>query len=282
MIKIVVAVFGLASVAYVGLLIWFRMNEDTLLFHPEKGPLAPPPPELHLDYQDVAFPSTGGVALKARLISPRPAGAQAPPGWVLYFHGAAGNVGTAGYNEAWAKFRDVGLGVLAADYRGYGESEGQPSESGFYDDAAAAYVYLRETLHVAASHIVIYGYSLGTGVAIDLATHVQAAGLVVEGAFTSVPARAAELYPYVPVRSLARNRFASLDKIPHVTMPILFVHAREDEAVPLAHGKRLFDAATAPKRFVAVAGGHTTAFKVDGTFFEAIKHFVADLGLPVQ
>ena len=270
-----------SAAAYGGVLVWFHVNEDSLLFHPTKGKLAPAPARLHLDSHDVTLRSSDGTRLVARAIPP-PATVPAPEaGWILYLHGAAGNVGTIGYNEAWARFRQLGLGVFAVDYRGYGESEGRPSEAGCDRDADAAYGYLTETLRIAPSRIVIYGYSLGSAVAIDLAARVAAAGLVVEGALLSVPARGAELYPFLPVSWLARNRFASVDKIARVRMPKLFVHARGDAEVPIAHGRRLFELAAPPKSFQEVAGGHTDAYKVDPRFFAAVARFVVSLGLPL-
>jgi uncharacterized protein len=264
--------------AYVALLVWFRVNEDALLFHPDKGPVIPPPDHLGLQSRDVNFASGDGTALVARLIPP-PNDASV---WILYFHGAAGNVGTLGYNEAWAKFRRLGLGVFAVDYRGYGESGGSPSEAGMYRDAEAAYGYLTNDLHIPPNRVLIYGYSLGSAVAIDLASRVLAAGLMVEGALLSIPKRGAELYPYVPVNLLARNRFASVEKIAKVNMPKLLIHAREDVYVPIAHGRRLFELASGPKYFQDVAGSHTTAHEVDPEFFKAITRFIVGLGLTLQ
>jgi hypothetical protein len=106
-----------------------------------------------------------------------------------------------------------------------------------------------------------------------------AAGLVVEGAFTSIPDRGAELYPYVPVRWLARIRFASIDKIARVSAPKLFIHGRDDTIVPIAHGRRLFAAALPPKEFKMVVGGHTDAFERDPEFFATIAAFARQLGL---
>lgn len=272
---------ALLVAAYAGVLLWFRLNETALIFHPQHGKLVAPPAPLDLESRDIALPSADGTPLVARLIPP-PANVPADAaGWVLYFHGASGNVGTLGYNEAWARFRRMGLGVFAVDYRGFGESGGQPSEAGLYRDADGAYAYLTGTLHVPASRIVIYGYSLGSAVAIDLAARVPAAGLIVEGAVLSVPARGAELYPFLPVDWLARNRFASVDKIARVTMPKLFIHARADREIPIAHGRRLFDLAPEPKYFQDVAGGHATAYQVDPGFFAAVARFVVGLGLPV-
>jgi fermentation-respiration switch protein FrsA (DUF1100 family) len=272
---------ALLAAAYVGVLAWFRLNEDALLFHPQRGKLPPPPAQLDLGSRDVALRSADGTPLVARLIPPPANVASGAAGWVLYFHGASGNVGTLGYNEAWARFRRMGLGVLAVDYRGFGESGGKPTEGGLYRDADAAYAYLTGPLQVPPARIVIYGYSLGSAVAIDLAARVPAAGLIVEGALLSVTARGAELYPFLPVAWLARNRFASVEKIAGVAMPKLFIHARADREIPIAHGRRLYDLAAGPKYFQEVAGGHTTAYQVDPGFFTAVARFVVGLGLPV-
>jgi fermentation-respiration switch protein FrsA (DUF1100 family) len=190
-------------------------------------------------------------------------------------------VGSVGYNEAWSNFRRMGLGVLAVDYRGYGQSEGEPSEAGLYLDAQAAYRHLTGALGVPAARVLIYGFSLGSAVAIDLATRVPAAGLMVEGAVLSVPDRGAELYPFLPAHWLARNRFASVDKIARVTMPKLFIHARDDVDIPITHGRRLYELARPPRTFQEVTGGHASAYKVDPAFFRAVARFVAGLGIPL-
>ena len=280
-LKIAALSLGLMLLAYAAVLIWFRLNEDALLFHPDREKLVPALPGLHLDSKDVTFRSADGVSLVARLIPPPPQVQAASAGWILYFHGSGGNVARAGYNSAWAEFRRLGLGVLAVDYRGFGESGGVPSEAGLYRDADAAYHYLVTTLQVSPPRIVIYGYSLGSAVAIDLASRVPAAGLIVEGAFLSVPARGAELYPFLPVAALARNRFASVDKVASISMPKLFIHARLDEVVPVAHGRRLFELARPPKFFQEVGGGHVDAYRVDRQFFVAVARFIGTLGLPL-
>jgi uncharacterized protein len=280
------ALAAAAALAYLAILLWFRVNEDSLIFHPERGNLVPPAAWLDLESRDVALrdggsKGTGAATLMARVIPPPTKVPAEAAAWILYFHGAGGNVGTLGYNEAWAKFRRMGLGVLAVDYRGFGQSSGEPSEAGLYQDADASYAYLVDVLHVSPLRIVIYGYSLGSAVAIDLATRVPAAGLIVEGAFISIPARGAEMYPYLPVKWLARNRFASVDKIAHVRMPKLFIHARHDTYVPISHGRVLFELARPPKFFQDVAGGHTNAHKVDPAFFAAIARFMTGLRLPL-
>jgi pimeloyl-ACP methyl ester carboxylesterase len=299
-----------AALGYVAILVWFHLNEDALLFHPEisnlsEVPQARHPPgtavsaaapavesgpgettSSHPPHHDVTFRTADALTLVARVMDPPPqpvgtAGAPTPAtAWILYLHGSSGNVATPGYNKAWAEFHRLGLGVMAVDYRGYGHSGGVPSEAGLYLDAEAAYRYLTSDLHVPPARIIIYGYSLGSAVAIDLASRFPAAGLIVEGAFLSIPARGAELYPFLPVAWLAHNRFASVDKMGRVTMPKLFIHARGDTVVPIAHGRRLFELAHAPKYFQEVAGGHVDAYQVDPTFFGAVKRFAMSLGLP--
>jgi uncharacterized protein len=110
---------------------------------------------------------------------------------------------------------------------------------------------------------------------------VRAAGLMLEGALLSVPIRGAELYPFLPVDWMARNRFASVDKIARVAMPKLLIHARADADIPVHHGRRLFDLALPPKLFQEVGGGHATAHQVDPAFFTAVAGFVTGLGIPL-
>jgi uncharacterized protein len=269
------------AVGYGGVVAWFQLNQDRFVFQPERGALAAAPAHLALDSRDVRLRTADGLELVARLIPPPAEVPEAEAGWVLYFHGSSANVGSVGYNEAWAKFRRMGLGVLAVDYRGYGESAGVPSEAGLYRDADAAYAYLTGTLRVPPARVLVYGFSLGSAVAVDLATRVQAAGLMLEGALLSVPIRGAELYPFLPVDWMARNRFASVDKIARVSMPKLFIHARADADIPVTHGRRLFELARPPKHLQEVAGGHADAHQVDPAFFTAVARFVTGLGIPL-
>ena len=109
-------------------------------------------------------------------------------------------------------------------------------------------------------------------------SQVPAAGLVLDGALTSVVERAQELFPYAPVRWIAASRYRSIERVGALTIPKLFLHARADEVVPFAHGRRLFEAAAPPKRFVPLQGGHGDAFEADSAaYFEAIGRFVAEL-----
>ncbi len=277
MTRALLLVLGAAAAGYLAILVWLARHEDQLVFQPERGPVPVPALADAAAIQPVQFPSEDGTPLTAWVLPPRPADVPWP--WVLVLHGNAGNLATPGRPEHDQQLQRLGLGVLALDYRGYGLSGGVPSEAGLYADATAAYSYLRDTLHVPPARILIYGHSLGSGVAVELATRVAAAGLIIEGAFTSVPDRAAEVYPWLPVRWIGHNRFPSLARIGSVRMPVLIIHGRDDQTIPIAHGRRLFQAAREPRTFLEVAGGHDDAFEAGAQAYEAgILQFLA--GLP--
>jgi uncharacterized protein len=263
----------LAVIGYLGLLLLLRLNERRLVYFPgAERRLVPPPAQLGLPVQRVEIPTQDGLTLVSWLIPPD-AGSKGL--WVLICHGNAGNLSEFDRPVHYAGLRRLGLGVLAFDYRGYGENAGIPTEQGLYRDAEAAYRYLREAVGVPAERIVIFGHSLGSAVAVDLASRVPAAGLILEGAPTSVRERGAELYPYIPVRWIAGTRFDSIDKIGKVTGPKLFLHALGDEVIPIGHGRRLYQAAAPPKTFVELRGSHSDAFEVDSaSYFGSIARFL--------
>jgi uncharacterized protein len=267
------AFLGLAL--YLGLLVLLRLNESRLIYAPGPwGTLIPPPRELKLPIRRAEIRTEDGLTLVAWVIPG--AGPSSP--WLLICHGNAGNISEAGRPVHYAGLRDLGLNLLAFDYRGYGESAGTPSEAGLYQDAEAAYRYLRDSLRVPPERIVIFGHSLGSAVAVELAGQVPAAGLILDGALTSVVDLGQEIYPFVPVRWIAASRYASIEKIGNLHLPKLFLHAKGDEVVPISQGRRLYEAARPPKRFVELAGGHGNAFDVDSaTYYGAIRTFIAEL-----
>jgi uncharacterized protein len=250
-----------SALGYAGAAAYLMLNEQRLVFHPAERAVPSPPAHLALRERTVTFSATDGTRLSAWIVPA--ARADSSGMWLLICHGNYGNIGYGKRPEFMASMRDLGVNLFAFDYRGFGASEGSPEEKGLYADAMASYRYLTDSLRVPPEQIVIFGHSLGSGVAVELATQVAAAALVVEGAYTSVPDRGQEIYPALPVRLLASQRFASLDKIERVAMPKLFLHSPEDVVIPFAHGQRLFAAAKGPKRFVSVRGGHDDAFRAD-------------------
>jgi len=253
---------GLLVLSYLGAIGYLRVNEKTFVFEPAQRQVRAPAPVFALDEQRVTYPSSDGVTLSAWIVR---ASAATPASnmWLLICHGNLGNIGFRQRPEYYALIRDLGINLLAFDYRGFGESTGTPDESGLYADATASYQYLIRTLSVPPERLVVFGHSLGSGVAIELASRLPVAGLIVEGAFTSVVDRGQELFPLFPVGLIATQRFPSLDRIASIDVPKLLLHSPEDRVIPYAHGRRLFEAARAPKRLVDVKGGHDDAFRID-------------------
>ena len=175
---------------------------------------------------------------------------------VLFCHGNAGNISDR--LSTVCTFHRMGYQVLIFDYRGYGQSTGRPCEQGIYLDAEAAWRYLTDTRGIPPNRIVVFGRSLGGGVAIELARRHPPAALMVESTFTSVADIGQQQYPFLPVRLLCRHPYSSIDKVPLLTCPKLFLHSCDDELIPLANGKRLFETASEPKRFIETPGEHDT------------------------
>jgi fermentation-respiration switch protein FrsA (DUF1100 family) len=199
------------------------------------------------------FPSLDGTELSARIVTADPPARR----WVYFLHGSLGNVSSS--QVWWWVMHKAGANVFALDYRGYGQSEGSPSESGIYKDALAGYQYLVTNMGVSPSDIVVYGFSLGTAPAVDIAGKEPVAGLILEGAFTSLPAVGQEMYPFLPVKLVAHNHFPALQEISAVHCPKLFLHSRNDEVIPIHLGRDLYNAASLPKRFVELQGTHNHA-----------------------
>jgi fermentation-respiration switch protein FrsA (DUF1100 family) len=182
---------------------------------------------------------------------------EAMPGMptILYFHGNASHIGNrAGIYSALA---GQGFGVLSLSYRGYGKSQGAPSEQGLYNDARAAVKFLTQEKGISLDGIILYGESLGTGVAVQIATEYKVGGLILQAPYTSVVGRASEIYFFIPVRRVLREHFNSLDKISRVKSPLLILHGALDATIPIRHGKLLLESANHPK---------------DSVFFDDVGH----------
>jgi fermentation-respiration switch protein FrsA (DUF1100 family) len=272
----VVAVIGIAYAVVLGTV---RIMEHRSLYIPDtERRLAAPPRETELPIERVEVLTRDSVTLVGWAIPGERRPSVDSTTWILICKGNKGNIAAAPRLQHYTGLRQLGLNILAFDYRGFGESTGKPTEEGLYRDVDAAYRYLREVRGVPASRIILFGYSLGSGVAVDLAARVPAAGLIVEGAFTSVTDRAQELYTWAPVQWLPMSRFASIEKIERVQMPKLILHATADERIPITHGRRLYAKAGEPKKFVELRGGHGMLFKSDSaTYFESIAQFALEV-----
>jgi pimeloyl-ACP methyl ester carboxylesterase len=197
----------------------------------------------------------------------------------LYLHGNGSNVG-ANVEHA-NRFHRLGLSVFVIDYRGYGKSQGDfPSESQVYEDAQLAWDYLVKQRGVNPNQIYIYGHSLGGAIAIDLAVrHPEAAGLIVEGSFTSTRAMVdfqKGLFWLFPIDLLLTQRFDSLSKVDRLQMPVLFIHGTADNVVPVEMSKKLFDAAPDPKQlYIVPGGGHNNVAQIGGVeYLQIVSQFL--------
>jgi fermentation-respiration switch protein FrsA (DUF1100 family) len=191
---------------------------------------------------------------------------------LLWFHGNGGNI-TDRY-DMMRMLVQIPARVFIIDYRGYGKSEGSPSEAGLYKDGQAAWDYLTVTRKVRSDRLVIFGESLGGAVAIELAARVEPAGLIVQSSFTSIADMASGLIPGFPT-FLLRTKMNSSERILNVRCPKLFIHSQTDEVVPYRLGRRLFEAAPDPKQFYEVPGaGHNDTYITGGrAYLEAIRSF---------
>jgi pimeloyl-ACP methyl ester carboxylesterase len=269
--RLVLVTGALLVMGYGGIVGYYVYSEPSFVFQPKRSS--------SVDMRSLSFPgesvsivSADGLALSGLLM--RSTDTTQSGYWIVFLHGNAGNITGA---SAWYRlFHGLGLNALAIDYRGYGQSEGTPSEAGLYQDTRAAYEYLLKNVGVPEDKIILYGHSLGAALAIHLAAETHPAGLIVEGALISIPARGHELYPFLPVGLIVRNRFDSAKAIGLVSCPKLFLHGQRDGVAPIHHGRYLFEHAQEPKTWVELSGNHGTSVN-DPNLQKAVASFLEEL-----
>ncbi len=247
---------------------------ESMVFQPTPGAQLGPV-DVGVEAEDVFLHAKDGVKIHSFLL-PAPESKRA----LLFLHGNAGNASHRLPNAA--ELRRLGCSVLLLDYRGYGRSEGRPSEAGVYRDSQAGLDYLVETLKVPIGRVTVFGRSLGGAVAVDLARDRALAGVILESTFSSLSdlgrTIGGRLFSF-----LAGGRFASIDKIALVRAPLLFFHGDQDQIVDHTLGHRLFEAARSPKSFETIRGaGHNDTIQVGGrAYFERIGAFLDEVA-PVE
>jgi fermentation-respiration switch protein FrsA (DUF1100 family) len=255
---------------YVGItaLIYFR--QSSLIYYPDVAgrDLTVTPQRIGLAFEDVELSTADGVRLHGWFV---PSGdAQ---GTLLFFHGNAGNISHR--LDSIAIFNRLNLNVFIIDYRGYGRSEGRVSETGTYRDAEAAWSYLTVTRGIDDDDIIVFGRSLGASIAAWLASRQRPAALILESPFSSVPSMARRLYPFLPVRWLAKFDYDTRRYVGNIDCPLLVAHSRDDEIIPYAEGRAVFDAAPANRQFLDMRGGHNDGFLVSGeAYIDGLRRFI--------
>jgi hypothetical protein len=245
-----------------------RAVERALVFFPSR-PLQGTPAEVGLPFEDVAITTEDGERLHAWWIPGRRRLS------ILYLHGNGGNISTRLSKVEFLCPLDVSL--LLVDYRGYGNSTGQPSEEGLARDARAAHRYLTRERGIPAETVVVWGESLGGAVAARLAAQEPAAGLILEAAFTSLSDMAPRAVPWVPFAGrLVRSHFDTLAWARGVGVPKLVIHGDEDEVVPFEMGREIYEKVSPPKRFLRVRGAqhNDVWFKGDGAYLSGLVEFL--------
>lgn len=265
----------LATVAalYLALVVLLLIFERNMVFLPQigrhSGDWAPP----GLPIENVPLTTSDNVTLHAWWI-PAPAAEFT----FLMFHGNAANLPNRA--DIYRFFHALPANILAVDYRGYGRSEGSPTEAGVYLDARAAYDHLTRQRNIPAQRIIAFGASLGSAVAADLAAERPVAALIMEAPFPSAPAVARRVYPFLPgIGSLMRTRLDTAGKLARVRAPVLILHCTRDPVIAFSFGEATFAAAREPKHFARLdAACHEDAcLAVPAAYRAALHNFLSTL-----
>jgi pimeloyl-ACP methyl ester carboxylesterase len=262
-------IFGAAYLALVLLVYLFQAR---LLYLPNIGGrgLAVTPAASGLAFDDVRFATADGMSLHGWFVP-----AANAERVVLFCHGNAGNISHR--LDSIRIFHELGLSVFIFDYRGYGLSDGRPSEEGTYRDAEGAWNYLRDARGFSDDRIVVYGHSLGAAIAAHVARRRRPAALILESAFTSVADVASRHYWFLPVRRLSRFEYATAALVHDVEAPTLVIHSPQDEITPIEQGRAVYEQANEPKVFLEIQGDHNAGFLLSGTrYTQGLRRFLSE------
>ena len=251
------------------LLLWGCNVDKHFIFFPDRA-ITTTPAQAGIPFENLYLTTKDHLKINAWFV-PHPQAQMA----LVWFHGNGGNLSDR-VDQITAFHAALPVHLLIIDYRGYGKSDGEPSEEGTYLDADAAYDYLLTQFN--PEKLVVYGQSLGAAVATEFALrHGNVAGLILEAPFLSIKEMAKVHYGWLPVGGLITTHYDNISKIGKVRMPILILHGDQDETVPYQHGQRLFAAANEPKRLYTIQNGHhNDLYEVGGkNYMDAITDFIA-------
>jgi len=267
--KLLLTTTAILLIAYLAICILLFILQKHLIFFPDKN-ITFTPRDVGLLYEDIFCETSDRVKLHGWYIP-----ADSAKNVLLFCHGNAGNISNR--LESIKLFNALALNVFIFDYRGFGKSTGSVDEPGTYLDVEAAWEYLLKEKGFRPDQIIIFGRSLGSGIASALASQKKAGALILESSFTSLPDLGAEIYPLFPIRILARYKYPTIDRLKNITSPILFIHSRNDEIIPFSHGEENYKMAGKPKQFLEISGSHNDGFLVSGNYYyKRILKFLED------
>jgi len=215
------------------------------------------PDNIGLEYENVLLKTADGLSINGWYVP-----ADDERAVVLFCHGNGGNMSNR--LETLRILNRLGLSTFIFDYRGYGDSEGKPSEKGTYRDTEAAWRWIKERRSVAAGDIIVMGRSLGGPVAAWIARKYPPKALILESTFTNIHDMGKKLFPWLPIRLMSRFRYAAEKYVHDIHCPVLVIHSPVDDLVPYELGRKLYDAVNDPKEFLEIDGAHNDGFLMTG------------------
>lgn len=273
--ELILKILLLIVVAFLGLFGYVRMTERRTVFLPMTH-MDLFPSDVGLNFEDIYFNTKDGVKLNGWIVKARERSERVPT--LIFLHGNTGNISNR--LERLRILYRLGVNVFIIDYRGYGNSEGDPTEEGMYMDAQAAFDFLKTRKDIRQDKIIAYGVSLGGAAAADLVVNRPVNGLILESTFTSAADMAKRILPIAP-RFMVKTRMDSLSKVKRVTVPKLFIHSPSDEMVPYKMALTLYENALAPKELLKISGTHNEGYSDSMETFEGgmrtfLKRYFAD------
>ena len=241
--------------------VYLYFNQSRYVYYPASD-IVTTPAEAGLLYEDLMLEASDGIKISAWYIP-----AVNPGATVLFLHGNGGNISHR--LEFIEMFYSLGISTMIIDYRGYGKSEGAPTEQGTYLDSEAARDFLVSEKNIDPESIIFYGRSLGGPIAARLAGKYPPAALVLDSTFTALGDVGAKLYPYLPVRKFLKFKYNTIGYLKEVDCPVIVIHSISDGYIPFSHGQKLFEAVKGKKELVETGGDHNTNFMVSRQVYKS-------------
>jgi uncharacterized protein len=264
--RILVIILAICVVIYMMLCLAIYIFQKRIVFVPKRSS-DPPPGDLNI--REVYFPTGDGQMLHGWWMP-----VDSSEYTLLFFHGNGGCVQRC--EERMRFSRELGFSTLMIDYRGYGKSTGSiKKEEDIYEDGRAALKFITDSLNIPFAKLIVWGWSLGGGVAVDVCQDLQIKALVLEGTFYNIDDIASINYPIFPVRWFLNYHFNSGEKINNIKAPLFFIHSKEDRTIPFEQGRKLFNAATGTKDFIEISGSHNHGYYENrGKIINMLKQFL--------